>query len=93
MEYILAWITAGISTNILVMAHWPRRRFQNQTGDFVAGILGALAGGVLFTVFFGERSRIWLGSSGPWVLGALAAAVGTLIVLSLLRGVPKLRTK
>ncbi len=85
MEYILFWIIVGIVAGLLAKMVVPGTGPGGILGDLIIGIIGAFAGGWLFTTFLGHSYSGWIGST-------VVAFVGAVVLLVILRAVTSRRT-
>jgi uncharacterized membrane protein YeaQ/YmgE (transglycosylase-associated protein family) len=82
---ILFWIIVGIVAGLLAKSVVPGEGPGGILGDLVVGIVGAFAGGWLFTTFLGHSYSGWVGST-------FVAFVGAVALLVILRAVSGRRT-
>jgi uncharacterized membrane protein YeaQ/YmgE (transglycosylase-associated protein family) len=83
--HLIFWIIVGIVAGALAKMVVPGEGPGGMIGDLIIGILGALAGGWLFSVFLGHSYSGWIGST-------LVAFVGAVVLLFILRAVTGTRT-
>lgn len=80
MDNILYWIVVGVAAGWLAKMVVPGSAPGGIIGDFVVGIVGAVAGGYIFDKLLGHSSYGLLGSIG-------VAFVGAVVLLSILRAI------
>jgi uncharacterized membrane protein YeaQ/YmgE (transglycosylase-associated protein family) len=71
MENILYWVIVGIVAGYLAKLVVPGESPGGVVGDFLVGILGAVAGGAIFNSLGGYSYGGLVGSTGVAFLGAV----------------------
>lgn len=79
-QHLIFWIIVGIVAGLLAKAVVPGEGPGGIFGDLVIGVIGAFAGGWLFTTFLGHSYSGWVGST-------FVAFVGAVVLLLVLRAV------
>jgi len=84
MEHLVFWIIVGIVAGLLAKMVVPGEGPGGILGDLIVGVIGAFAGGWLFTTFLGH-------SYGGWVGSTFVAFVGAVLLLFVLGSVTRSR--
>ena len=82
MEYVVYWITIGVSIGFLVRNVFPREQLGGYAVDLVVGMIGGIAGGWSVSILLGAFDSAWIAS----FTGALLGACVLLYVLRLAHG-------
>jgi uncharacterized membrane protein YeaQ/YmgE (transglycosylase-associated protein family) len=82
MDHLIFWIIVGIVAGLLAKSVVPGQGPGGILGDLIIGIVGAFAGGWLFTTLLGH-------SYGGWVGSTAVAFVGAVVLLLILRAVSR----
>jgi uncharacterized membrane protein YeaQ/YmgE (transglycosylase-associated protein family) len=79
MLNIIAWIILGLIAGAIAKAIYPGRQGGGIVSTMVLGIIGAVIGGVLVTLF--ETGRFQLTAATLSIPGVIVAIIGAMIAI------------
>lgn len=87
METILVWSVVGAVTGWLATMEVPGAdpggiigNFFTITGNLLVGIVGAVAGGLLFNAFIGHQYGAWAASTAGSFIGAMVLLLALRVI-------------
>ena len=78
---ILSWIVLGLIAGIIAKAIYPGSQGGGIVGTTILGIIGAFAGGTLFTLFNTGTLQVTAAGAGLSIPGLFVAVLGSIVTI------------